>query len=513
MKGTAMLRVKALILLLIAALVAVALSPAAAASPSDASIIQVEQGADLWAGETASFKWVVYNDGADRMLVIPRMMTSLPERLSYTLEPTSWVLDPHQGFEVYLNVSARNDMYPALVQASVVFNVTDMVSTASEEFASSVSLNVRSIYAFQDRENRILGIWDNFLPAPLDGNLGAFGVSILIWLVVAFVVFEVFGPSLRRLTARSATKWDDIIIDVVKWPLFLLLLAYGTVSSLEILELNPALVADLELAYLVALVLIAALLAYRILVKMVLCWGKERCDDPRSGNGDVMVNGVELLGKVVIPVAAAFIIAGILGMDLGGAILGVGFLGLIVGYATKSTLSNLFSGLQLLVDRPFKIGDRVPLEDGHTAQVLSVGLLTTKLLDLDTSEEVIVPNSLLESQVIINMNAPDTRFKVSVKVRVSDREDPRRIEELMMEASRRTPQILQGGNAPVVRVSEVKEGRMMLTIFLWVDDVANRHIARTEYRSNLYQVLGENGVEIAIPRNRVWLNREQVRGP
>ena len=69
------------------------------------------------------------------------------------------------------------------------------------------------------------------------------------------------------------------------------------------------------------------------------------------------------------------------------------------------------------------------------------------------------------------------------------------------------------GNAPVVRVSEVKEGRMMLTIFLWVDDVANRHIARTEYRSNLYQVLGENGVEIAIPRNRVWLNREQVRGP
>ena len=82
-----------------------------------------------------------------------------------------------------------------------------------------------------------------------------------------------------------------------------------------------------------------------------------------------------------------------------------------------------------------------------------------------------------------------------------------------MEASRRTPQILQGGNAPVVRVSEVKEGRMMLTIFLWVDDVANRHIARTEYRSNLYQVLGENGVEIAIPRTRVWVNREQVRGP
>jgi len=164
--------------------------------------------------------------------------------------------------------------------------------------------------------------------------------------------------------------------------------------------------------------------------------------------------------------------------------------------------------MQLMLDRPFKIGDKVPLADGHTSEVTDIGLLTTKFLDLDTAEEVIIPNALIESRVIVNMSDPDPRFKVNVKVKVSDREDPKRIEALMMEASRRTPQILQGENAPVVRVSEIKEGRMLLTIFIWVDHVNNRHIARTEYRTNLYKLFNESGVEFAIPRNMVTVNRD-----
>ncbi|TFG54955.1 MAG: mechanosensitive ion channel family protein, partial [Methanomassiliicoccus sp.] len=299
-----------------------------------------------------------------------------------------------------------------------------------------------------------------------------------------------------------------VIIEVIKHPLFLLVLVFGTVSSLEILELDPTLVADLELAYLLTLVVIAALLAYRLLVKLVVGYGRARAKDTDSDLEEALVGAVEMIGKIIIPVAAIFVMAGILGMDLGGAILGLGFLGIIVGYALQPTLGNFFSGLQLMIDRPFKVGDRVPLENGNTGEVRKIGMRITVIHDLDTSEDIIVPNSLIENQTIINMNAPDVRYKVNVKVRVGDFENAGRIEELMMEASRRTPQILQGENAPVVRVSDIKDGRMLLTIFIWVDTVFNRHIARTEYRTNLYKVFNENGVEFALPRKMVWLNRE-----
>jgi len=495
-------------LALCAALLVLSLCPISSASSGDVSIVQVNDGRTIEAGGSASFAWVVHNEGPDPLLIVPTLTTALPDRLSWTLEPSCSRLDPNGSCRFYLTFSAEADMYPAVIPMTVVFNITDMAANSSEEVAADIVLEARSAFGAIDRNNKILGVWDNFLPAPLDGNWGAFGLSLLIWVGIGLLALKGLEPALHRLARRTRTRWDKVVAEVIKLPLLLLVLAYGIVSSLEILNLSPALLTDLELAYMIAVVLIASLLAYRVLVRIVAVYGAERSLNGRNGNKKALVNSVSLLGKVVIPVVAAFIIAGMLGMDLGNAILGVGFLGLVIGYATQSALGNIFAGLQLLLDRPFKVGDRVPLNDGHTARVLDVGLLTTKFLDLDTFEEVIMPNSLIESQAIVNMNAPDARWKSSVKVRVSSDEDPKRIEELMMEAARRTPNILQGREAPVVRVSEVGDGRMLLTIFIWIDDVANRHLARTEYRRNLVKVFKENGVEFALPRKIVSLNRQ-----
>lgn len=493
---------------LFAALLLLCLSPGAMSFPEDVSVFQVSDELTLEAGGRASFEWVAYNDGTDRLLVIPELRSGVPERSSWSLEPSFAVIEAGNGCSFYLNFTADSDMYSDLFLLDMGFTITDMNTLESEEVVHQVVLRTMSPYGNLDRENRIMGIWENFLPSPLDGHWGAFGTSLLIWAAIGFVALKVFGPSVRRLTRRTETKWDDIVIEVIRLPLALLVIAYGAVSSLEILSLRPITIADLEMTYAIALTLIASLLAYRILMKVVICYGKERCLDGKSETGGALVNAVSLLGKVVIPVAAIFVIAGLMGVDLSNMVLGVGFLGLIIGYATQNTLSNMFAGLQLLFDRPFRSGDRVPLSDGHTAQVLEVGLLTTKFVDMDTFEEVIVPNSLIESQVIVNMNAPDARWKSSVKVRVPSDRDPKLVEELMMEASRRTPQILQGAQAPVVRLSEVKDGRMLLTIFIWIDDVMNRHLARTEYRRNLVKVFEESGMEFALPRSQVWLNRK-----
>lgn len=493
-------------LVLIAALLLVCISPAAMSAPADVSVFQVSDELVLGAGGSISFEWVAYNNGTDRFLVIPELRSSVPDRIIWTLEPSYVVLEGGSGCSFYLNLSASTDLYNDVVSVDMAFLITDMNTLETGAVEHQSVLRAESLYGHLDRENRILGVWDNFLPAPLDGNWGAFGLSILIWVAIGLAFMKVIGPAIHALTRKTKSKWDDMLVEVVRSPFTMLIISYGSITSLEILELPPSTVADLELTYLVVLTIIAAIVAYRILVKVVACYGKEVCDHGKDNAKDLLVDAVSLVGKVVIPAIAAFVIAGLLGVNLGNVILGVGFLGLVIGYATQSTLSNMFAGMQLLFDRPFKPGDRVPLSDGHTGQVIEVGLLTTSFLDLDTFESVIVPNSLIENQVIVNMNAPDLRWKSNVKVRVSSDKDPRKVEELMMEASRRTPQILQGDRGPVVRVSEIKDGRMLLTIFIWIDDVANRHLARTEYRRNLVKVFEESGMEFALPRSQVWLN-------
>lgn len=495
-------------LVLLAALFLVCASPAAMSAPADVSVFQVSDELTLDAGTSISFEWVAYNDGTDRLLIVPELSSDVPERITWTLEPSYAVLEGGSGCSFFLNLSAGTDLYTAVVPLDISFKITDMTTLETGEVGHQVVLDAESLYGHLDRENRIMGVWDNFLPSPLDDHWGAFGLSMVIWVLIGLLVMKVVGPTVHRLTRKTKSKWDDIAIEVVRLPLTILIITYGIISSLEILNLPSSMVADLELAYMIVLTIIGAMVAYRMLVRVVACWGKEVCDDGKDDAKDLLVDAVSLIGKVVIPVAAIFVIAGLLGVNLGNMVLGLGFLGLVVGYATQNTLSNMFAGMQLLFDRPFKTGDRVPLSDGHTGQVMEVGLLTTTFLDMDTFEHVIVPNALIENQVIVNMNTPDLSWKSNVKVRVASDKDPRLVEELMMEASRRTPQILQGKQAPVVRVSSVKDGRMLLTIFIWIDDVANRHLARTEYRRNLVKVFDEKGMDFALPRNMVWVSWE-----
>jgi len=490
-------------------LILVSFSPALLAQPEDTAVYLVDDTKSMDAGSTTSFQWVVFNNGSNPILITAELETGLPSRMSYQLEPEFLVLEGGQGQDVFLNVSADPDMYNDDLELSVLFNVTDMVTEGSQQLSYVVFLNVNSAYGHLDRENKLMGIWDNFLPAPFDEAWGAFLVSLLIWLVISFLIMEVFGPALHALTKKTSSEWDDIAIDLLKSPVFFLILTYGAISSLEILSLSSELMADLELLYLVVLDIILALLAYRLLVKVLVPYARERAMNTDTDKDDILIGAVEMLSKVMIPVVAIFVIASLYGLDLGGAIIGLGFLGLIVGYATQGWLSNIFAGIQLLFDRPLKIGDQLPLGDGHTAQVIYIGLQTCRFVDLDTNEEVVIPNSLVRNQVIVNMSAPDTRYIVNVKVKVPVGQDMKHVEALMVEAAGQIPQILRDGKcAPVVRVSDLKEGRVLFTVFLWVDKVQNRHLARTEYRSNLYRLFNENKVEFALPRTQIWLNRE-----
>ncbi len=140
--------------------------------------------------------------------------------------------------------------------------------------------------------------------------------------------------------------------------------------------------------------------------------------------------------------------------------------------------------------------------------------MTTSFLDLDTCEHVFVPNSLIsENQVSCSeheLSRPELESDRS-RSRWRPMRTPRAVERTAgWEASRRNPaDTAQGNRAPVVRVLQrSRTAAMMLTIFIWIDDVANRHLARTEYRRNLVQVFRENGMEFAIPRSQVWIDRE-----
>ena len=113
---------------------------------------------------------------------------------------------------------------------------------------------------------------------------------------------------------------------------------------------------------------------------------------------------------------AALTILPLWGVNITSVLLGAGVLGLVLGLALQETLGNIFSGLSLLMEAPFRKGDLVLLSDGRISEILHLGMRSTMMFSLEEQATIYVPNKLLASSVLINMTkpTPEQRYCIAI---------------------------------------------------------------------------------------------------
>ena len=112
--------------------------------------------------------------------------------------------------------------------------------------------------------------------------------------------------------------------------------------------------------------------------------------------------------------------------------LGVG--SVAVALALQETLSNFFSGLYLLADRPISPNDYIKLDSNQEGYVLRIGWRSTILRTLGNNY-VVIPNSTLAKATITNYSVPETRMSYTLPVSVAYGTDPSRVEKVLLEAA------------------------------------------------------------------------------
>jgi small-conductance mechanosensitive channel len=369
-----------------------------------------------------------------------------------------------------------------------------------------VQLKVVPIFGAGAGDNKILGIWENELPWPLDSNVGAFVVTVGIWALIAMLVILVADPLLHRLTSKTASELDDTLLKIIRGPVLLLMVLYGAVSSLEILNLSRSLIADLELAYSIAFILAMAWLTYKIYDGVIVYYGHKLAAKTDSEVDDVLVPIMEKLGMIVIPIVALAVILGLFGYNLTVILAGLGFMGIVIGYAAQATLANFFAGLQMMFDRPFKIGDLLRLDNGDICEVRQVGMRATELYNTFTNEMVIVPNNDIANKRIVNMVQPDRRLKIAVGVGVAYGSDVDLVLRLMKEVAQSLPEVMDDpDHQTVVRFTEFADSSLNFTAFIWIKDLDLQFKVASDYRAELLRRFDSNSIEIPFPQSVVWL--------
>jgi small-conductance mechanosensitive channel len=181
-----------------------------------------------------------------------------------------------------------------------------------------------------------------------------------------------------------------------------------------------------------------------------------------------------------------------------------GIIGIAVGFAAKDTLANLFSGVFILADAPYKIGDYVVLDSGERGAVTNIGIRSTRILTRD-DVEVTIPNSIMGNTKIINESGgPHTKYRIRVKVGVAYGSDIDQVKDILMDVAVNDEDVCKDPE-PRVRFRQFGASSLDLELLCWVEEPMLRGKIVDALNTAIYKRFNEEGVEIPYSKHDVFI--------
>ena len=326
---------------------------------------------------------------------------------------------------------------------------------------------------------------------------------VALSLLVAKIVDFILSRGIAVWTRRTRTNLDDRIIALLHRPVITSVLLIG--AWLALLEIAPAVGVQLFLVRLLKTVAVLTWLSFLLKASstvgkaLMTMEGELSFLEPRT---IVLMENVSWLVLVTGSAWALFLAWGI---DLRPLLLSVGVIGIALGLAAKDSLANLFSGLFILADAPYEVGDFVVLDSGERGQISQIGLRSTRLLTRD-DVEVTIPNAVIGNAKIVNESRGRwKKQRLRVKVGVAYGSDLDRVRELLLEVAREDPDI-EDDPEPRVRFRQFGASSLDLELLGWIAEPVLRGRVLDALNMAVYRRFREEGIEIPFPKHDVYLH-------
>ncbi|MGE0815026.1 MAG: cyclic nucleotide-binding domain-containing protein [Vicinamibacterales bacterium] len=180
----------------------------------------------------------------------------------------------------------------------------------------------------------------------------------------------------------------------------------------------------------------------------------------------------------------------------------------VVGFALQDTLGNLFAGLAIQIEKPFRVGQWVRVGD-YEGKVEEVTWRATKLLT-KAGQFAVVPNSVASKDPILNYSEPTVPTRIDVVIGASYSVAPNYAKRALFEALENAPLVLRDP-APNVIFDDFGDSALLYRVQFWIDDYARDNIARDQVRTNIWYSFKRYGIEIPFPQ-QVEYHRTEVTG-
>jgi MscS family membrane protein len=335
------------------------------------------------------------------------------------------------------------------------------------------------------------------------------GLTVSAWLSLAASLLLVLGGYLigtwlirrvlHRIVRRTPTEFDDRLLAAVggdvRWLVVLLALYFGTV---RLTFVSAGLKTLLKDAYFVVALALAVRIVFR-LIDLADGWARERSRTVgREGELEPLIVLLSRLGRVILVVLALSILLSYFGVNVTAFATALGLGGLAISLAAKDTVADAIAGFIILVDRPFRIGDRIEIQGvGTWGDVVDIGLRTTRIRTRD-NRLVIVPNSVIGANQVINYSYPDPRYRIETHVGIAYGTDIEAARQIIVDTVRQVDGVLPGRPVDALYV-EMGDSAMVFLVRWWIESYRDTRRMFDKVHTALQHALDEAGIECPFP--------------
>lgn len=327
------------------------------------------------------------------------------------------------------------------------------------------------------------------------------GIAIfLIFLSLVVAKYALIRPWWRFVTSTEV-DWDDHLHRPLANRAYALILAIGAQLTIRWIMGASSSMHDTSEPIFSAFYIILSASILSVSIKHLI----PALMDQFSAQGSVTVSGsnsiIVFFLRTVVWFAGLYFALNQLDIELLGILASLAVFSLIIGLAVQQTLGNIVNSFLLAIDRPFEVGDRIEVEETLGA-VVSVGILSTKVLDRDERLVVIPNNTLVQSKVINHARGGGDgiarRISVVLDIGVDYREDIDHVKYTLLQLAKSCPYVIEKPE-PRILLHELADFAKIFRVYTWVEDYSDEWVARDWLLRNIDERFGKENINIPFP--------------
>jgi small-conductance mechanosensitive channel len=341
----------------------------------------------------------------------------------------------------------------------------------------------------------ILNFFDNY---PLFKKV----LPIVISLFAAWFVKYVFEHFLKTLMKKTKTKIDDKIIKILKTPIFWSVFIVGIFIFLLYLSLPDKLLSISNNTLVTILIFLWGIAITKFSRLLLHAYDHKQTKSRRLSDAIPFLENLIILGVVGL---AILLVLNTWGINITPLLASAGVAGIAVAFAAKDTVSNLFGGVSVFFDRPYKVGDYVIIQDKHRGEVIEIGMRSTKIRTRD-NVLLTVPNSVMVTNAVINETGFDPKLRIRIPIGVAYESDLEKVEYTLINLMKSHEEVLNDPS-PRIRFRKFGDNTIQLEAMCVIDRPANRGRIMHELIKEINKVFREEKISMPFPQREIHLKK------